>query len=299
MNTQQLKCFLAVAENLNYAKAAQDLYLTQPTVTHQINSLENELGVRLFYRTKHTVSLTQEGILFYEDAHAILVREQIAVSKLKFQGTVTEPFVSFGFASTTEMNNFIPVLSRLAKTVAFHPYLRVAPRKSLWSIFQSTDLDCIFSYQGSFDELPKIGMEEILTVRIVCLVPADDPTAKKERISIDELTKSRFIFCNPAALPAKAASLENELLTCFPPDQICNCESVEAAVALVCSGYGIAVLPENLCGNSDMAVKVPFHTDITITYCMFWKKEMSESKKEILKKIKEINTPEYVPDSLP
>lgn len=61
MNTQQLKCFLAVAEKLNYAKAAQELYLTQPTVTQQINSLEKELGVRLFYRTKHTVSLTQEG----------------------------------------------------------------------------------------------------------------------------------------------------------------------------------------------------------------------------------------------
>lgn len=290
MNTQQLKCFLAVAENLNYAKAAQELYLTQPTVTHQINSLESELGVRLFYRTKHTVSLTQEGMIFYEDARAILVREQIAVSKLRFQGTLTEPFVSFGFASTTEMNNFIPVLSRLAKAASFHPYLRIVPRKSIWSMFQSTDLDCIFSYKGSFDELPKIGIEDIMTVNNVCLVPKDHALSGKEKVSADELTDSRFIFCNPAVLPSAAASLENELLAYFPPDQICNCESVEAAVALVHSGYGVAMLPDNLCGTSDMAVRVPFNTDLSMTYCMFWKKEMSETKKEIIKMIKEIMT---------
>ena len=51
MNTQQLECFIHVADKLNFTKAAEELYLSTPTVTHHIKSLEEELGAQLFYRT--------------------------------------------------------------------------------------------------------------------------------------------------------------------------------------------------------------------------------------------------------
>ena len=51
MNTVQLECFLAVAQYLNFSKAAESVSITQPAVSHQIGSLEDELGVKLFVRT--------------------------------------------------------------------------------------------------------------------------------------------------------------------------------------------------------------------------------------------------------
>ena len=51
MNTQQLESFLAVAENLSFARAAEDLNITQSAVSRQIHALENELDTRLFHRT--------------------------------------------------------------------------------------------------------------------------------------------------------------------------------------------------------------------------------------------------------
>ena len=72
MNTVQLECFLTVAEYLNFSKASEALKLTQPAVTHQIQSLEKELNVKLFRRTSKNVSLTQEGYLFLADAQLIL-----------------------------------------------------------------------------------------------------------------------------------------------------------------------------------------------------------------------------------
>mgnify|MGYP000128639394 CR=1 FL=1 len=72
MNTFQLSCFLAVAESLNFARAAEKLNITQPAVTHQIHSLEAELNVKLFRRTTRSVSLTQEGRTFLPDAQNIL-----------------------------------------------------------------------------------------------------------------------------------------------------------------------------------------------------------------------------------
>ena len=61
MNTFQLHCFLTVAEHLNFARAAQQLNVTQPAVTHQIRTLEAELNVKLFRRTTRTVNLTPAG----------------------------------------------------------------------------------------------------------------------------------------------------------------------------------------------------------------------------------------------
>ena len=70
MNTFQLSCFLAVAEHLNFARAAEELHVTQPAVTQQIHSLEKELGATLFQRTTRKVSLTAEGLAFLSDAQA-------------------------------------------------------------------------------------------------------------------------------------------------------------------------------------------------------------------------------------
>ena len=66
MNTFQLQCFLAVAEYLSFAQAAQRLHVTHPAVSQQIQSLEKELNTRLFQRTTRSVKLTEEGKAFFE-----------------------------------------------------------------------------------------------------------------------------------------------------------------------------------------------------------------------------------------
>ncbi len=72
MNTTQLECFVSLANTLNYVKTADQLGLTQPAVSKQIKSLENELGTRLFDRTTRFVSLTQVGQQFLPEASNIL-----------------------------------------------------------------------------------------------------------------------------------------------------------------------------------------------------------------------------------
>ena len=72
MNTFQLSCFLAVAETLSFARAAEQLHVTQPAVTQQIHSLEKELDAVLFRRTTRSVKLTPEGAAFFSDARQIV-----------------------------------------------------------------------------------------------------------------------------------------------------------------------------------------------------------------------------------
>lgn len=72
MNTTQLRCFLSVAEYLSFARAAEQLNMTQPAISHQISSLEKELDVQLFVRTTRSVTLTEEGSIFINDAKNIV-----------------------------------------------------------------------------------------------------------------------------------------------------------------------------------------------------------------------------------
>ena len=79
----QLECFLAAAECLNFSRAAERLRITQPAVSHQIKTLEDELGVSLFSRGARRVDLTREGQLFFRYAGEIL--KLTGVSKAQVQ----------------------------------------------------------------------------------------------------------------------------------------------------------------------------------------------------------------------
>ena len=72
MELRHLRYFVAVAENLNFTKAAAKLHLAQPSLTRQIHNLEEEIGVCLLNRSKSQVTLTEEGRSFLVDARRIL-----------------------------------------------------------------------------------------------------------------------------------------------------------------------------------------------------------------------------------
>ena len=76
MNLKQLEAFARVAEAKSFSEAAKILYLTQPTVSAHVASLEKELGVCLLMRSTKEVSLTEEGEILYDYAMQMLELEQ-------------------------------------------------------------------------------------------------------------------------------------------------------------------------------------------------------------------------------
>ena len=67
MTIQDITCFLKLAETLNYTKTAEELFISQPAVTRHINSLEDELGVKLFDRSvKRNITLTEAGKIYFD-----------------------------------------------------------------------------------------------------------------------------------------------------------------------------------------------------------------------------------------
>ena len=76
MNLKQIEAFVSVADEGSFSKAANALFLTQPTVSAHISSLEKELGVRLFVRNTKEVSLSEEGHLLYGYAKQMIVLQK-------------------------------------------------------------------------------------------------------------------------------------------------------------------------------------------------------------------------------
>ena len=110
MTEIQIECFLSVANHLNFARASEELSISQPAVTHQIQSLEAELGVKLFKRSTRFVSLTEEGISFLDDAKSMQQIIFRAKSRFSKAGTAAYETLVIGCSSPYQMQLFLVTL---------------------------------------------------------------------------------------------------------------------------------------------------------------------------------------------
>lgn len=83
MDLRVLRYFLTVAKEQNFTRAAEQLHITQPTLSRQLAAFEQELGVSLFDRTGKTITLTSEGILLKRRALEMLDIEERTLEELK------------------------------------------------------------------------------------------------------------------------------------------------------------------------------------------------------------------------
>jgi len=107
MELWQLKYFLAVAEELNFGRAAQRLFVAQPSVTRAIQALEGLLGVMLLLRDKRGVALTPAGVAFVGEARAILARAEFSMRTVRRAALGEISVLNLGFEGCSALS-FVP-----------------------------------------------------------------------------------------------------------------------------------------------------------------------------------------------
>lgn len=168
MNTAQLDCFLAVAETLNFARAAEKLNVTQPAVTQQIQSLEQELNVKLFKRTTRKVEITQAGTAFIDDAKTILHISTRAKRRYENPEHNKWLFFTIGCHTYAEMYSLCNPLKNMAENYpTFHPIFHVVPFEHLYQLLENEDVDVILTFEDKAAKKDYMTYRELAKAQVI------------------------------------------------------------------------------------------------------------------------------------
>ena len=244
MNTMQLFCFLAVAETLSFARAAERLHVTQPAVTQQIHSLETELNLQLFRRTTRTVELTQEGLVFLGDAKAMVEIFERAKKRAEYAVADTrEPFV-IGCHSNNDIFYLTRILEKMKEQVAnLYPIFRVIPFQHLYQRLSEEAVDVVVAFrEGGLKKV--IHYQELAKIPVVGMAKRRSFITQKNELQLCDLKHEPIIVLEPQKCPEEYRKLLHRVLEERSPINVYFCDAVEAATALAQAGYGIALLPD-------------------------------------------------------
>ena len=242
MTRLQLTYFLAVVEHGGFIKASRALFVSQPTLTQQINSLERELGFKLIQRHHQGISLTEEGEIMLQCFRQFDESFQQAYTQALKVSVGVIGSLSVGLLVMADM----PDIPR--KISAF-----CAERKGcsvrffqehlcdLGSMLLDGSLDFGFMFDDLAVAFPELELMPIFDSEYKIVLPADDPAAKKENFSVADLngrTLYEFEYGYPAVQQTQRATSNALGLEHLPRMKV---SSLETAYSMVASGLGIGI----------------------------------------------------------
>ena len=243
MELHQLRYFLAVAEEGNFTRAAEKVYVSQPSLSAQIIKLEGELGHKLFNRLGRRAELTQAGHFLEARARTILMEVENAERQIQESAEEIAGIVNVG-ATPSVTPYLIPPALKLCRER--YPKLKIhiqenLRRRLIDEVVQGHLEVAISSYTG---DTPNIDAEPILQEVLVLAVPSDHRIAsQKEGVSINDFKDEPIILLGDSAtLGDKVFDFFDKMN--FEPNVVALCSQVRSVKELVNLGIGVAILPE-------------------------------------------------------
>lgn len=262
----------AVAENLNFARAADQLHVTQPAVTQQIHALEKELNVRLFLRTTRTVKMTEAGEVFYNDAAQMVAISQRAKWRFENAGDEKMQFLSLGCYNFPCMFLLADVFKDMAKAFpALHPRLQVIPFQHIYRLLEEGGLDGVVGFKEPEDLKVKASYKEVAKVSMVCICPEDHPFAARESVALEAFKGEKLVIFAPAKASVPLAHIHGQLMGGRAPSEFYFCESGEAITVLVNAGFGVSILPDLAIPKGLGIVRVPVEGLEPVSFGVYYK----------------------------
>lgn len=241
----QLRCFIAVADEKHFGRAAERLHMSQPPLSRQIQQLERELGVTLISRTNRVAALTPAGMNFLVDARRLLRLAEDAHRSVRKIASGSEGSLVIGFTSASTYS-LIPKL--VALTSAELPNLKVELRELVTGAqideLESKRLDV------GFLRLPidrsRMNAIRVTSERMVLALREGHPLLEFDTVALPQLDDMPFIMFTPAE-----GRYHHKILSQALDDEGAHPRVVQYArethtiLGLVGAGVGSAVIPES------------------------------------------------------
>ena len=242
MELHQLRYFVAVARTRNFSRAAERCRVAQPSLSQQIIKLEEELGERLFERTKRTVALTPAGEIFRAHAERVLDEVELAGESVREVSGMLRGRVVLG-ALPTVAPYYLP--TRLRTFSEAFPGIEVVVHEdttdALVRAAMGKEIDlALLSLPG---ERAGLATEEFFEEPLLVAMPAGHRLASRRALTLDDLAEEPFILMQEGHCLAGQA-LQFCRLNGFAPRVSFRSAQIETVLAFVAEGWGVSIVPE-------------------------------------------------------
>ena len=244
MNLKQLQYFTKLAETEHYRKAAEALYITEPSLNRAVREMEKELGIQLFEKRGRNIFLNKYGHLFLPYVKRSLQEPERGVDLLKAytrpdQGKITLGFIyTMGYTLVPEMiTQFQAIDGNGGITFDFHQGTTAALIKEL----KEEKIDAALC--SSVENEPDVLFYPVAEEELVVAVPKGHPLSNRGSVSLKELEPYPLIAFD------KSSGLNEMINKLLDQAQVhlktaCHVEEDNAMAGFVAAGYGVAILPD-------------------------------------------------------
>ncbi|MDQ7096521.1 LysR family transcriptional regulator [Desulfosporosinus sp. PR] len=243
MKLKYLEEFLMLAKASNYTTAAENIFLSESTLSRHIMSLENELGVKLFHRGSRNISLSEAGTLLVPYAEKVTSAMAEYASLLVVDDALTRQKLTIGFAQSVTDYGIMDYLVRFRRE---NPDITVLltenNSESLWRMAKNKECNFSFCYEYAFFDNSGLQLMRLMKDTIVIALPTKHPLAEKERVTLRQLQNENYILPsrNGSAMYKVCMNLFRE--AGYKPKVLTYTERRYYMLDIVSQGTGITLL---------------------------------------------------------
>lgn len=258
MTTKQIDYCIELARTLNFSRAAENQFVSQPTFSYQIRLLEDEIGFALFERSGKGASLTPAGAQFVsflsgmrEDLKRAIEQGQNFSAKYKDAITVS--------MMVRQAIYFLPEAMRLFDQAA--PDVQIVPKfqyENGMDSFLRGDADILFTLREHTRQLSNVIVHDLFDSRIYLIAQRDDPLAEKNRITESDLYGRTLMVGGGSPNALKA--VQHRLIASGKIDYF-NSADHDTTYVNIAAGRGICLAPGFLNDHSGQFAWIPFDCD--------------------------------------
>ena len=242
MNLSHLRYFVQLAHTKHYTRAAEQLFITQPSLSHAISQLERELGVPLFEKGSRSVILTPFGSQFLESVEASLaiLDDSVAYLQRCAQGN---GLIRLGLLRTLGVD-YVPKLA--SDFMAEHPDRQIDftfhtdVTYHLLDKLKTRELDMVFSSRAP--ESYHFQCEPIRAQDLVLIVPTNHPLAKQHSVDLADTANEPYVKFSPGSGLRYVIDELFQQAGINPPTAY-EIQEDQVVAGMVSNGFGIAVVP--------------------------------------------------------
>ena len=286
MTTKQIDYCIELAHTLNFSRAAENMFVSQPTFSYQIKLLEEEIGFALFDRNGKGASLTPAGAQFVTYLSGMRQEMKRAIEQgqnfsAKYQDNITISLM------VRQAVYFLPEAMRLFEEQ--EPGVQITPvfqYEGGMESFLKEESDILFALKEQTRQVAGIDIHDLFESRIYLIAKRDDPLAEKDLIREEDLYGRTLMVGGGSPQALKA--VQHRLISTGKIDYF-NSADHETTRTYVAAGRGVCLAPGFLNDHSGQFVWIPFDCKEAFSCVLCTHKEdQRKSLKEFLSILKQL-----------